>query len=181
MTVNNQIENRNFLTPVGFKFVLQRSPKVAFFCNQANIPSMNMGNAVLPSYLRQLPIPGDEIEFENLNIRFLVDEDLKNYMEIFNWIRGIGTAESLSEFDRLEASSTIQRISGHNIFSDGTLHVLNNNLLSNFKVVFADLFPVSLTTLNFDATDTTNEYFTAEVGFKYSIFNITDMEGKALC
>ncbi len=181
MTVNNQIENRNFLTPVGFKFVLQRSPKVAFFCNQANIPSMNMGNAVLPSYLRQLPIPGDEIEFENLNIRFLVDEDLKNYMEIFNWIRGIGTAESLSEFDRLEASSTIQRISGHNIFSDGTLHVLNNNLLSNFKVVFADLFPVSLTTLNFDATDTTNEYFTAEVSFKYTIYNLYDMEDNRLC
>ena len=32
------IENRNFLSPIGFKFSLKRAPGVAFFCNQANIP-----------------------------------------------------------------------------------------------------------------------------------------------
>ncbi len=69
----SQIENRNFLAPAGFKFILERAPKIAFFCNQANIPDMNMGTAVLPSYLRQLPIPGDEINFGDLSLRFLVD------------------------------------------------------------------------------------------------------------
>ncbi len=177
----SQIENRNFLAPAGFKFILERAPKIAFFCNQANIPDMNMGTAVLPSYLRQLPIPGDEINFGDLSLRFLVDEDLKNYMEIFNWIRGLGTAQSLDEFDDLQKRSTVKLERGQNIYSDGTLHVLNNNLISKFKVVFDDLFPVSLSTLNFDATDTTNEYFTAEVIFKYTIFNITDMEGKDIC
>ena len=34
---DSQIENRNFLAPVGFKFSLKRSPGVAFMCNQANI------------------------------------------------------------------------------------------------------------------------------------------------
>ncbi len=177
----SQIENRNFLAPAGFKFILERAPKIAFFCNQANIPDMNMGTAVLPSYLRQLPIPGDEINFGDLSLRFLVDEDLKNYMEIFNWIRGLGTAQSLNEFDDLQKRSTVKLERGQNIYSDGTLHVLSNNLISKFKVVFDDLFPVSLSTLNFDATDTTNEYFTAEVIFKYTIFNITDMEGKDIC
>jgi len=177
----SQIENRNFLAPAGFKFILERAPKIAFFCNQANIPDMNMGTAVLPSYLRQLPIPGDEINFGDLSLRFLVDEDLKNYMEIFNWIRGLGTAQSLNEFDDLQKRSTVKLERGQNIYSDGTLHVLSNNLISKFKVVFDDLFPVSLSTLNFDATDTTNEYFTAEVTFKYTIFNITDMEGKDIC
>ncbi len=102
-------------------------------------------------------------------------------MEIFNWIRGLGTAQSLNEFDDLQKRSTVKLERGQNIYSDGTLHVLNNNLISKFKVVFDDLFPVSLSTLNFDATDTTNEYFTAEVIFKYTIFNITDMEGKDIC
>ena len=40
-----QIENRNFLAPVGFKFNLQRSPGVAYFCNQANIPDISLGVA----------------------------------------------------------------------------------------------------------------------------------------
>ena len=34
----NQIQNRNFLSPVGFIFTLTRSPKIAFFLNSANIP-----------------------------------------------------------------------------------------------------------------------------------------------
>ena len=36
------IQNRNFLSPVGFKFALKRSPKMAFFCIQANIISKNL-------------------------------------------------------------------------------------------------------------------------------------------
>ena len=84
------ITNRNFLSPVGFKFALKRSPAVAFFCNEANIPSMDLGVAEQPTYLKNIPTPGDKIQFGDLNLRFLVDEDLKNYMEIQNWIRGLG-------------------------------------------------------------------------------------------
>ena len=54
-----------------------------------------MGNATQPTYLKDLPIPGDKMEFEDLNVRFLVDENLENYMEIQNWMRGLGFPESL--------------------------------------------------------------------------------------
>ena len=37
------IDNRNFLAPTGFKFTINRIPKVAYFCNQANIPSLDLG------------------------------------------------------------------------------------------------------------------------------------------
>jgi hypothetical protein len=93
-TSSRQIENRNFLSPTGFKFLLKRSPQVAFFCNQANIPSMDMGTATQSTYLRDLDIPGDKVQFGDLTIRFLVDEDLGNYMEIQKWIRGLGYPES---------------------------------------------------------------------------------------
>ena len=96
------IENRNFLSPVGFKFGLQRAAGVAFFCNEANIPDMTLGITEQPTYLRDIPTPGDKIQFGDLNLRFLVDEDLTNYMEIQNWIRGLGFPESLKEFDDLE-------------------------------------------------------------------------------
>ena len=99
---DSQIENRNFLAPVGFKFSLKRSPGVAFMCNQANIPDINLGQAVQPTYLRDIPTPGDKVDFGDLTLRFLVDEDLKNFMEIQNWIRGLGYPESLKQFDELE-------------------------------------------------------------------------------
>ena len=36
----SQISNRNFLSPVGFKFLLSRYPKVDFFCTKAGIPGI---------------------------------------------------------------------------------------------------------------------------------------------
>ena len=96
------LDNRNFLSPVGFKFSLKRAPGVAFFCNQANIPSMDLGIAEQPTYLRNIPTPGDKIQFGDLTLRFLVDEDLVNYMELQRWIRGLGYPESMDEFNKLE-------------------------------------------------------------------------------
>ena len=177
------LENRNFLSPVGFKFSLKRAPGVAFFCNQANIPSMDLGIAEQPSYLRNIPTPGDKIEFGDLTLRFLVDEDLVNYMELQRWIRGLGFPESMDEFRKLEGEAVLPGNfgqAGDNIYSDGTLQILSSNLVPSFQVVFNDLFPYTLSTVTFDATDTDIEYFTADVSFKYTIYNLTDMENNLL-
>ena len=178
------IINRNFLSPIGFKFGLKRSPAVAFFCNEANIPSLDLGIAEQPTYLKNIPTPGDKIQFGDLSLRFLVDEDLKNYMEIQNWIRGLGFPESLSEFAALENEAEMPanfgNNAGHDIYSDGTLQILSSNLVPKFQVAFSDLFPYSLSTVTFDATDTDIEYFTADVSFKYTIYTITDLENNPL-
>ena len=177
------LENRNFLSPVGFKFSLKRAPGVAFFCNQANIPSMDLGIAEQPTYLRNIPTPGDKIEFGDLTLRFLVDEDLVNYMELQRWIRGLGFPESMNEFRKLEGEAVLPGNfgnAGDDIYSDGTLQILSSNLVPSFQVVFNDLFPYTLSTITFDATDADIEYFTADVSFKYTIYNLTDMENNLL-
>ena len=180
---DSQIENRNFLAPVGFKFSLKRSPGVAFMCNQANIPDINLGTATQPSYLRDIPTPGDKVDFGDLTLRFLVDENLVNFMEIQNWIRGLGFPESTQEFRDLQKGGLLQgryAQDKQNIYSDGTLQILTSNMVAKFNVNFKDLFPTSLTTLTFDATDTDIEYFTADVSFKYTIYDLTDLSGTDL-
>ena len=176
------ISNRNFLSPTGFKFGLKRSPGVAFFCNQANIPALDLGVAEQPTYLKDIPIPGDKIQFGDLNLRFLVDEDLVNFMEIQNWIRGLGFPESLAEFNELKDQAILGPMgkSTEDVYSDGTLQILSSNLVPKFQVVFSDLFPYSLSTVTFDATDTDIEYFTADVAFKYTIYEITDLSNNTL-
>ena len=49
-------------------------------------------------------------------------------------------------------------------------------VLVNFK----DAFPTSLSTLEFDVADRDYSYFTANVTFKYTIFNITDPNGNRI-
>lgn len=174
---DNQIQNRNFLSPIGFKFTLNKAPKVAFLSNTANIPSIDLGIANQPNYLRDIPIPGDKMEFEDFTLQFLVDENLENYMEIQNWIRGLGFPESLNEIYKLQESETSNQVSMQNIYSDGTLIVLTSNNNLNFQIVFRDMFPYRLTSLQFDATNQDVEYFTAEVSFKYTMYNIVDKRG----
>ena len=177
------ISNRNFLSPTGFKFSLKRCPSAAFFCIQANIPSLDLGIAQQTSYLKDIDIPGDKIVFGDLNLRFLVDEDLFNYMEIQNWIRGLGYPEKLSQLKDLAEDGKIKSRfgqAGENIYSDATLQILSNNLVPKFQVMFKDVFPYSLSTISFDATDTDIDYFTAEVSFKYTIYDMQDMSGNPL-
>ena len=177
------IENRNFLSPVGFKFALKRSPSVAFFCNQANIPDITLGVAEQANYLRTIPTPGDMMDFGDLNLRFLVDENLDNYMEIFNWIRALGFPESLEEiYDWQKKDFDIAQPdkSTESFYSDATLEILTSSQNPNFKVKFQDMFPTTLTTLEFDATDEDISYLTADVTFKYTLYNITDLSGNKL-
>ena len=92
--------------------------------------------------------------------------------------------ETVQEFRDWEKSGQTPKRnygqSGQDIYSDGTLQILSSNLVAKFNVKFTDLWPYSLTTLSFDATDTDIEYFTADVSFKYTMYNITDLEGNDL-
>jgi|TARA_B100000925_G_C21867599_1_gene412821 hypothetical protein len=179
---DSQIQNRNFLSPTGFRFTLTRTPKVAFFANSANIPDLNLGVANQPSYLKDIDVPGDKLQFGDFSLRFLVDEDLKNYMEIQNWMRGLGYPESVREIIDFqnEETKTIIPDKTMDIYSDGSLIILTSNNNINFKVNFENMFPTFLSTLDFSATDTDVEYFTADVTFKYTIYNITDVNGATL-
>ena len=173
----NQIQNRNFLAPVGFKFTLAKYPKVDFFSNSARIPELSLGTAVQPSYLKDIDIPGEKLTFGDLTIRFLVDENMKNYMAVHNWLKGIGFPETPQQFADQTTNSDGVR-DEKEVFSDGSLHILNSNFQDVAIVKFSDLFPVGLTSLEFDATETDINYFTAEVSMRYTVYNIFDKDGR---
>ena len=173
----NQIQNRNFLAPVGFKFTLAKYPKVSFFSNSARIPELSLGTAIQPSYLKDIDVPGEKLTYGDLNIRFLVDENMKNYMAVHNWLKGVGFPETPQQF----ADQTTDRDGIRDekeVFSDGSLHILNSNFQDVAIVKFSDLFPVGLTSLEFDATETDINYFTAEATMRYTVYNIFDTDGR---
>ena len=173
----NQIQNRNFLSPVGFKFTIAKTPKVNFFCNSARIPEINLGVANQPTYLKDLDIPGDKLTYGDLTLRFLVDENLENYMAIHNWMTGLGFPETTQDFKDLTTDSDGQRDLEEQ-FSDGNLQILNSNFRPVANVKFFNLFPISLTSLDFDATESDIQYFTAEASFKYTVYNILGTDNR---
>ena len=176
---DTQIANRNFLSPVGFKFSLSKFPKVDFFCNSARIPEITLGTAIQPSYLKEIDIPGEKLIYGDLSIRFLVDEQLENYVAIHNWLTGLGFPETPQQFiDKTTDRDGLRDFQEQ--FCDGSLHILNSNYNDVAIVKFKDIFPTSITSLDFDATETDINYFTAEATFKYVIYSIVGTDGKAL-
>jgi len=167
----SQIQNRNYLSGIGFKFNLAKYPKVDFFSNSARIPELSLEVAKQPSYLKDIDIPGEKLTYGDFTLRFLVDEDMENYMSVYEWLNGLGFPESTKDFKDLTTDKTGQREMKEQ-FCDGTLRILNSNLREIAKVKFKDLFPISLTSLDFDATRADVQYLTAEVSFKYTIYEL---------
>jgi len=147
-----------------------------------NIPGVSLGVAEQPTFLKNIDLPGDKMYFEDFVLRFIVDEDLENYMQIQNWMRGLGFPESVKEMQKLQRTNKQQepQSKAMDVYSDGTLQALNSNQRVQFQVIFNDMFPVQLTELQFDATNPDTEYFTAEEVFKYAIYNVTDATGGRL-
>ena len=159
-----QPTNRNFLNPIGYLLNLEKFEGVDFFCQSANVPDVNMPTVEVASPFRGLPIiPGGGVSFGDFSVRFIVDEDLKNYHSIHKWIRDNGNAD---EMKRTTAED--------DIYTNAQLHIVTSQYNPAFVVEFRNIFPVALTNLQFDATISDVEYITAEVTFKHQQFFIRD-------
>lgn len=179
MSPSSQLQNRDFLSPIGFKFTLAKEPRVSFYCNSARIPEVNLTLVQQPTYLKDIDVPGGKVQYGDLSLRFLVDENMVNYMAIHNWITALGFPESTKQYkDFITDEDGIK--DPLKAFSDGSLSILDSNFNTNIVVKFKDLFPISLSSLDFDSTQTDVQYFTADVIFKYTIYSILDKNNNPL-
>tara|TARA_B100001996_G_scaffold121975_1_gene92240 strand:+ start:1693 stop:2244 length:552 start_codon:yes stop_codon:yes gene_type:complete len=170
-----QLTNKNFLSPIGFLFILDKAQKVSFLCQRAEIPDLQLGNVDIPTRgMVPIPVEGN-LRYGDLSLEFIVDEDLTNYMELHNWIRALGTPQDMNERRAWIDKYAKDMPSKDARFSDATLQVLNNNNIANFDVVFKDLFPTGLSTLAFDVTGDDNNYFSATATFKYVLYEVRNV------
>ena len=188
-TYTRQPTKFDYASPTQFKFQLTKLPKVEYFCTAANIPGISIPSPSQPTPLADIPLPGDTISFDDLSVTFMVDENLENYREIHGWMYGIGFPFSRTQFGSLvdagkDRFPTLGKDSLKTdpgkvkygakplgpIFSDATLNVLTSKNNANIEVRFSDVFPVSLSGLNFNQQANDIEYLTATVTMKYKIY-----------
>jgi len=167
--LTNYPSNRNFLSPLNYKVAIKRCPGVDFFVQKINIPSISTTPTVRTTPLNKIPIPGDELNFEPLNITFMVDEELRNWYEIQTWMRQLAFPENTEQYNTL-ASQT--NLSGYGVKSDISCVILNSAKNPLATVTFSDAFPIKLGPLDFDSnlTDVTNIKSTAT--FVYTLYDI---------
>jgi len=178
----------DYSSPTQFRFLINQLPKVQYFTTEANIPGISMGDGVFNTPLKDIPILGDKLTYEDLSISFIVDENLENYIEMHNWLTGIAFPKDRSQFRDFRSTtsnmSTSTRGESKDIgdvrastpelamFSDATMTILTNKNNPVVECRFADVFPTSLSGLTYSQNQTDVEYLTAEVNFKYKIYEI---------
>lgn len=152
--------NYNFLQNNGFLFTLERIPNTTFRVVACDVPSISVPPAQAGYPGATQYFPGNTTEFEELTLDFLVDENLDNYEEIYNWItqqRFCSEYVPTGDKDKL-------------LVSDGTLVTMTNSSNPNRSFHFKAMFPVGLGNLHFDTSVDSPEPITCQATFKYSYF-----------
>ncbi len=170
----------NYLRPNAFRFSIKDLPNVAYSCQSANLPSLNLGFAVQPTPFLDIPRIGDKNTFGDFTIRFLISEDMSNYLELFEWLIALGFPNNYNQYkaftgDRLSRFPFYKNSRGDTeslALSDGTLTILDSNNVPKTNIILKDLFPVSVEALDFDVTSSAVDYFVGIASFKYTSFTI---------
>lgn len=165
-------EHINPLSPNGFSFTILKIPSVNFFCQQANLPGITFGEPALANPFASVPIPGDHLTYDTLNIQFLVDDKMNNYQAIYNWMVALGFPNSYDQYTNFIGSDTtalaISELARN--YSDATLEILGPNNLAVQTVQFIDVFPVAIESLLFQSTNQDVPYIVGNATFRYSYY-----------
>jgi hypothetical protein len=169
----DEVANKNFLSPLNFKFQLKRAPHVNFFIQTIVIPGISLPSVDTPNPFVKLPYAGDHLSYDELSFSFKVDEDLQNYLEIHNWLR----YEGKLYFEEYKELAAAPRYTGEGLKSDISVSLLTSNRQANYEVVFKDAFPISLSSITLSTTTPDINYIEASASFRYLYFDISKING----
>jgi hypothetical protein len=170
MTAVNDI-NKNFLSPLGYKFTLARAPAISYNVQNIRFPGVQMSNGESPTPFVPIPVTG-KLTYSPLDITFRLSEDMTDYLEIYNWMVALA---SPVDFDGYKALQNAQTGTPATLYSDLNLQIMNSGMNSNIMITFYDAFPTSLGDIEFNSTDTSVNYIECSVEFKYLRYDITKL------
>lgn len=173
--IQNQPINPNYLSPVGFRFRIERLPNVNYFCQTANLPGVTTGFVNIQTPLGDMPQTGDRLDYQQLDVLFKVDEDLRNWIEMYDWMQALARNPDFTvarNFSNRQAPRVNREGAAASFKSDATLQILTSHKNVNINVFFRDCFPIGLSGLSFDSTRDNIDYLECQASFKYRRFDI---------
>ena len=186
--LNRQPTALDYSSPTQFRFLINQLPKVQYFTTEANIPGITLGEGQFNTPLKDIELLGDKLTYEDLTITFIVDENLENYIEMHTWLTGIGFPKDRKQFSEFRSATSNMSVKTRGesndigdvrastpelaMTSDSVMTILTNKNNPVVECRFKDVFPTSLSGLSYNQNITDVDYLTAEVTFKYQIYEI---------
>lgn len=161
--MSKQPDNTNILSSTGYRFFIKKLPVTNFFVQSFNIPGLKLIITEQPTMFNNINYYGDEVQYSDFNVTFLVDEDLKNYCEIRDWIESLGNPKGFQQ--RIDINNKEKIFEGKR--SDCILTITNNKKNANIVVTVKDAFPFTLSDIFFQSTANNESFLVATAVFKY--------------
>ncbi|MDP7367834.1 MAG: hypothetical protein QGH83_11320 [Candidatus Pacebacteria bacterium] len=161
-----QPDNLNQLNVVGFEINFSRLPATTYFCQRINVPSVTLGETYQANPFMNTPLEGDTLSFESLGISFIVDEDMQNYIEIYNWLIAIGFPRDHAQFAALKTAEEFPEKT-ESLYSDINIMLHTNKSNPNYKITFTDVFPTALSSVQLDSTPSTIDPIVVDASFNF--------------
>lgn len=183
--MSEEIKNRNFLTPLKFDLNIDRLPNTTFFTQSVNIPGITLPHAanVQGTPFTNIPWQGDRVTFDDLVVEFAVDENLRNWYEIFKWMTGIGFTQNLNQYKDLKTGQD-KNLDGEkrkhlpaapkigHIYGQATIIVRSSHQNAILQINFKDIHPVGLSEIKFDSTADNVTELKCAATFKYDYYTV---------
>ena len=151
--LTDQPKNINPLADVQFKFDVGALPNTSFFIQSVNLPGISLEGEILAKpQLQNFSRHTGVITYDTLNVTFMIDEYLKNWQEVFEWMTG-----------------------EENKYTSAVLTILSSAMNPSMEFHFKDIFPTTLSEVSFDSTTTDPVYQVATVSFNYTEYKIKNL------
>ena len=174
MAADNKVpDNLNYLSNISFRLTMEDSPHLTWFCQAVNVPGVSIEGIDVFTPHATVPYAGNKVSFEELSVRFIVDEHLKNWIEIYDRIIALGLGEGTENYRLLKGASDLTPRGG--TVSTIVLSVLTSGMNPQMEFHFSEAFPISISSLEFNSSATDVEYFTATAGFRYTNYEIKNL------
>tara|TARA_B110000263_G_C15046735_1_gene391051 strand:- start:42 stop:575 length:534 start_codon:yes stop_codon:yes gene_type:complete len=174
MAAANKVpDNLNYLSNISFRLTMLDSPNITWFCQAATVPGVSIEGIDVFTPHATIPFAGNKVSFEELTVRFIVDEHMKNWVEIYDRIIAMGLAEGHEKYRLLKDSNPVHPRGGG--YSTIVLTILTSAMNPQMEFHFYDAFPISISALDFDSSAGDVEYFTATTSFRYTNYEIKNL------
>jgi len=163
--------NQNYLSIIGWNLVLQRAPHIEFFVQEATIPSLSLPVVNYPNPFTKLPLSGDHMDWSELSVQIRVDENLEGYLEVFNWMTGLGFPKDFAQYKELDDNDK-NALRNDGKYSDITLTLLTSLKNPNVAFNFRDAWPTSISGWSMSNITEDVQYADCTINFAYGYYDV---------
>lgn len=161
----------DFSSQPNFKIIFSRMPNLEYFSFSLVLPGISFGEVIQPTPTLDIKLPGDKLVYDPLTIGFLLQEDMTNYIELYNWIMGLAKPISTDQYKKLVTQNP-SLTEKQNKYSDMSVFLLSNKNNPAVEITFKDVYPVSISALTFDSSVADYSPVTVDVTFNFLYFTI---------